>query len=108
MDDRGTDTDRRTADRLNMLRFRASRRGFLEADLILGPFAARHVGEMTPQELDEFETLLDQPDQDLYGWIVGLKPMPRERDTPLMARICDFRFAAFKVREALGAQALDL
>ena len=81
-----------------MLIFRASRRGFLEADLILGPFASRHVAEMSPAELDAFEHLLDQPDQDLYGWIIERTPTPAEFDTPLMARIRDFRLVAHAAR----------
>ena len=89
-----------------MLKFRASHRGFLEADLILGPFAARYVGELAPAELDEFEGLLDQADQDLYGWIVGLKPTPDAFDTPLMARIRTFRLVAHATRADLDAQAL--
>jgi antitoxin CptB len=78
--------------------FRAARRGFLEADLILGPFAAEQVGSMPPAELEEFERLLDQPDQDLYGWIVGLKPTPEAFDTELMGRIRAFRFRAHAAR----------
>jgi len=85
--------------RLKKLKFRATHRGFVEADLILGPFAEQRVAEMSPEVLDEFEHLLDQPDQDLYGWIVGLKPIPSEFDTPLMAELCAFRFSAFKARQ---------
>jgi len=85
--------------RLKKLKFRASHRGFVEADLILGPFAEQKVAEMSPEVLDEFEHLLDQPDQDLYGWIVGLKPIPPQFDTALMAELCTFRFSAFKSRQ---------
>ncbi len=84
--------------RQKKLKFRAHHRGFVEADLILGPFADAYVAEMSADEVDEFEHILDQPDQDLYGWIVGLKPVPPAFDTPLMARLRDFRFSAFKVR----------
>ncbi len=83
---------------LRKLCFRAARRGFLEADLILGPFALEQTPTMTAAELAEFEVLLDQPDQDLYGWIIGVKPTPEAFDTELMARICEFRFRAHAVR----------
>ncbi len=86
--------------RLKKLKFRASHRGFVEADLILGPFAEQRVADMSPEALDEFEHLLDQADQDLYGWIVGLKPIPPEFDTALMAELRDFRFSAFKARHS--------
>jgi antitoxin CptB len=78
--------------RLKKLRFRAWRRGFREADLILGPFADKHVGAMSAAELDTFEALLEVPDQDLYGWIVGTAPTPAAFDHEIMNRIKAFRF----------------
>ena len=77
--------------RLKKLKFRAWRRGFREADLILGPFADKHVAAMSAAELDTFEVLLDQPDQDLYGWIVGTGDTPAEFDHEIMNRIKAFR-----------------
>ncbi len=98
------ETDAHAA-RLRKLTFRASRRGFLEADLILGPFARSHAAELDADTLDEFERLLDVPDQDLYGWIVGLKPTPDEWETPLVQRLRAFRLEAFAARAATGATA---
>ena len=71
--------------RLNKLRYRAWRRGFTEADLILGPFADRHAPGLTPAQLDEFETLLDQDDHDLYDWVIGRRPTPAAFDGEVMA-----------------------
>jgi len=84
--------------RLKKLRFRAWRRGFREADLILGPFADRHVASFSPAELDWFEDLLEQPDQDLYAWIVGAAPTPAEYEGEIMNRIKQFRFEAHEIR----------
>jgi len=78
--------------RLKKLKFRAWRRGFREADLILGPFADRHVGRFTPAQLDWFEQLLEQPDHDLYGWIICAIPTPPEFDGEIMNQIKEFRF----------------
>ena len=77
--------------RLSRVRFRAWRRGFREADLILGPFADRHVRAMTDGELDRFESLLEQSDHDIYGWIMGSLPIPAAFDDDLMARLRAFR-----------------
>jgi antitoxin CptB len=77
--------------RLKKLKLRAWRRGFREADLILGPFADQHVSGFTPAELDGFERLLDQPDQDLYSWILERSPTPPEFDGELMRRLKAFR-----------------
>lgn len=90
-----TDTDDA---RLKKLRFRAWRRGFREADLILGPFADRHVQDFSPAELDWFEALLEQPDQDLYAWIIGTQPTPAAWDGEIMSRIKQFRFEAHNAR----------
>jgi antitoxin CptB len=57
--------------RLKRLRFRAWRRGFREADLILGPFADDHAQSLTEEQTLVFEQLLDLPDHDVYGWIVS-------------------------------------
>lgn len=77
--------------RLKKLRLRAWRRGFREADLILGPFADKHVPEFTETELDWFEALLEQPDQELYDWILERAPTPAELDGPLMHKLKAFR-----------------
>ena len=51
--------------RRKKLKMRAWRRGFREADLILGPFADRHVSNVSDAELDLFEALLEQADHDI-------------------------------------------
>jgi antitoxin CptB len=82
--------------RLKKLKLRAWRRGFREADLILGPFADKHVPTFTDAELDWFEALLEQPDQDLYGWILEREPTPAQFDGPLMHKLKAFRDEAHK------------
>ncbi len=77
--------------RLKMLKLRAWRRGFREADLILGPFADRYVSTFSEAELDQFEALLNAPDHDLYGWILEREPTPAEFDGPLMNQLKVFR-----------------
>jgi antitoxin CptB len=71
--------------RVNKLRYRAWRRGFIEADLILGPFTDTHAPRFDAAELDELERLLDELDHDLYGWIIGQLPTPAAFDGPVMA-----------------------
>ena len=89
--------------RIKKLKFRAWRRGFREADLILGPFADELLATLPADEIDAFEILLEQPDQDLYAWIIERDPTPPEFDTPVMARIKAFRFGARQTRTDLGA-----
>jgi antitoxin CptB len=80
--------------RLKKLSFRAWRRGFREADLILGPFADAHLAELDAKQLDDFERLLDQPDQDLYAWIIGTLPTPEDQECDVLELIRTFRLFA--------------
>lgn len=77
--------------RLKKLKLRAWRRGFREADLILGPFADTHVDSFSDAELDWFEGLLDQPDQDVWTWLLGHVEPPAPYDGELMTRLRAFR-----------------
>ena len=73
--------------RLKRARFRAWRRGFREADLILGPFADSRVAVMSDERLGRFERLLDHPDHDIYAWVVRSLPVPAEFDDDLLAEL---------------------
>ena len=77
--------------RLNRLRFRAWRRGFREADLILGPFVDTHAASMTEAEFDRLEALMEQSDHDIFGWIMGALPVPPAFDDDILARLRAFR-----------------
>jgi antitoxin CptB len=77
--------------RVGRVRYRAWRRGFREADLILGPFADTHAHGMSEAQLTAFEALLDQTDHDIYAWILGSEPTPPEFDNDLMASLRAFR-----------------
>ncbi len=85
------------------LQYRAWHRGFREADLILGPFADAHVEGLDEAGLVDFEALLEQPDHDLYAWIIGQAPPPTDFDVPVLGLIQQFRFDARLVRADLGA-----
>ena len=77
--------------RLNRIRFRAWRRGFREADLILGPFVDAHGAMMTEAELDRLEALMEQSDHDIFGWIMGALPVPEAFDDDILIRLRAFR-----------------
>ena len=84
--------------RLKRLTFRAWRRGFREADLILGPFADTHALTLTAAQLDTFEALLEEPDPDIYAWIVGAAAAPPEFDTDVLDLIRAFHLDARHAR----------
>ena len=90
-----TDTHARLTEekrnRLGRIAFRAWRRGFREADLVLGPFTDQVGPTLADDELDHFEALLAQDDDhELYAWIIESQPTPEEYETPVMAKIRAF------------------
>ena len=77
--------------RLGRIAFRAWRRGFREADLVLGPFAEQVGPTLDDSELDALEALLMQDDDHaLYAWIIGTAPTPPAHDGPVMRKIRAF------------------
>ncbi|MEZ5937538.1 MAG: succinate dehydrogenase assembly factor 2 [Hyphomonadaceae bacterium] len=82
--------------RRRKLRFRASRRGIRELDLFMEAFADARMDSMSDQELDEFERLLDIPDQDVYAWILGRESPPPELRSGVLSQILDFEFPPFR------------
>ena len=61
-------------------------------DLLLGSFADRNIDAMDSETLDVFEQLLGENDPDLYSWIVGQSPPPKELDGPLLRRLMAHRY----------------
>lgn len=57
--------------RLKRLYFRSAHRGSKETDLILGPYAAKHLGQMDEEALGIFEEFLDEHDGDIWDWVAG-------------------------------------
>ena len=78
------------AERLRRLRFRAWRRGFKEADLLLGGFADAHAARLDPDALDRFEALLEELDSDIYAWVLGRAAPPARHDTALLTELQTF------------------
>ena len=76
--------------RLKKIRLRAWRRGFREADLILGPFADSYCPRMTPAQLDAFEALMEEADQDIYDWYLGRSPVAAHVDPEIFALLKAF------------------
>ena len=86
-------TDELTPPRKRLL-YRAMHRGTKEADIVVGGFAAAHLGTMTEDETAEFARLLEVPDQDLYRWITTGEDVPPNYASPLLARMQAFDVAA--------------
>jgi antitoxin CptB len=77
--------------RRKRLLFRCWHRGTREMDLILGRFADAELADLTDDELDELERLIELPDPDLYAALTGDRPITAEYAGPLFDRLKAFR-----------------
>ena len=59
-------------------------------DLLLGRFADAALADLSDAELDEFERLIEVPDQDLFSWIMKETEPPAVHDTPVFRKLKDF------------------
>lgn len=75
--------------RLKRMRMRSWRRGTKEMDLVLGPFADLRLADMDAVRLEEYDRLLEENDQDLMNWLIGLAEPP-DWAQPLMVEIGAF------------------
>ena len=73
--------------------FRSLRRGTRESDLVIGGFAESNLPRLDAAQLDALEKLLDRPDPELLGWVIGLHPVPAEFDTDVMAMLKAYKGA---------------
>ncbi len=77
--------------RRRRLFYRCHHTGMRETDLILGPFARRHIADLGEQEVDELEALLDDvPEADIFAWVAGLRAVPEAWRGALMDRLMTF------------------
>ena len=51
--------------------FRCWHRGIVEMDLVLGRFADAQIADWSEAELDDYERLLEIPDQPFFAWVSG-------------------------------------
>ena len=75
------------ADRLKRLRFRAWHRGTREADLMIGGFFDLCSSEWSDEEVEWFESLLEEQDVDIMAWAIGTEPPPARFEGHNMRRM---------------------
>lgn len=64
-----------------------SRRGMLELDLLLVPFATQVFGNLSDQDQLLYTEFLAQEDQDLFKWLMRREPPDDSRFLPLIEQI---------------------
>ena len=76
--------------RVKRLIYRSSYTGMKETDLLLGQFAARYLTELSDDELDMFEALLDAGDPKILAWVQGDEEVPKAFQGPVIELIKKF------------------
>lgn len=76
------------------LLYQSRKRGILEMDLLCSTFAKLWLSKMSSEELDQYDKFLDEPDWDLYYWIIKSPEAPRPcpeqwENSTFMARLRD-------------------
>ena len=62
--------------RLKRMQMRSMRRGIKEMDIILSAYAETNLASMDSAQLDLYDQLLEENDQDLYQWVTGQAVAP--------------------------------
>lgn len=76
--------------RRKRLLFRAWRRGVREMDLIVGRFADVHIDKFDDAALDDFERLIEVPNDELYAWVTGDVRAPAAADSAVLRALIGF------------------
>ena len=72
------------------LKIRAHYLGTKENDFLFGRFIDACLNDLTPQEIEDLETLLLYPDPLLYSWCTGQQPILKKLDTPVFRKLRHF------------------
>jgi antitoxin CptB len=80
--------------RRRKLLFRAQRRGFRELDLYMQQFVDAHLASFDAWQLDQFEAVLDIPDQFVFDWIMGRGAPNENQRSEVLDLLLSFRYSA--------------
>ena len=69
---------------------RSRYRGVKESDLLFGQFATAHLARLDAAQLDSYEALLDESDQDVLAWVYAREPVPPRHDNDVFALLRRF------------------
>ena len=76
--------------RRRRLLFRCRHRGIREMDFVLGHFADAELTSLNDSEMDELETWLEVPDQQIFAWVNGSDRPPADIETALFGQLRAF------------------
>lgn len=74
-------------DKRKRLLFHCTHMGMKENDVMFGEFARARVGSLSDQDVADLEALLKNNDQDLFNWVLGHAPAPKDWQTPVLTAL---------------------
>jgi antitoxin CptB len=77
--------------RRRRLIFRSDHRGNKENDILLGQFAQAHLHSFDSGQLDRYEGLLEESDNDIFDWVAGRAEIPPEKDSDVLRLLLSFQ-----------------
>ena len=79
-------TQELNAERRN-LHFRSCHRGIKDMDIIFGKFADVVLGDLSEDELPDYQRIRELPDDRLFSWATGREDVPDDVRSPLLDRL---------------------
>ena len=76
--------------RRKKLLFHSQHCGMKENDILLGRFAAEMIMSLSESEMDAFEALLRETDNDIYNWVTEREPVPMRLDNAFVEKLIMF------------------
>ena len=68
-------------------------------DLLMGRFADAQIDQLSEEEVEAFETLIEVQDPDLFSWISGSAEVPANLDTPIFRKLKAWHLSGVGVPE---------
>lgn len=75
--------------RRKRLAYRSLYRGVRESDLIFRRFVDHHLDALDGGDLDRYEALLGESDQDILSWVTGRAPLPARHDHAVFRKLAE-------------------
>jgi antitoxin CptB len=69
------------------LYFRSNHRGIKEMDIIFTKFAETVLPDLPDSDVEEYQRILELPDDKLFAWATRRETVPEEERSPLLDRL---------------------
>lgn len=80
--------------RRKRLIYRSKQRGWLEVDMLLGTWASENVMQLSKEEMDEYEKILNQETIDIFNYINGKDQPPAEIQNSMLKRLQEYAMSS--------------